>query len=287
MNFLNFPNRVLYSGLLTLVVISSCEPKKTVLKSPPHYNFQEVYTNKLDLRIKEISGLVWENTRNEFIAHNDEAGKLFYLDRDSKEIKREVVFGGTGDYEDIALVGTIPYILRSDGTIFRIRPDSANSNTVKGEEMGKPGIEGSVDFEAMYYDSTRHALIMICKNCKVDNKATVSAFAYYVDSARFGNKPVFTIDASKVEELSPTETSKLQPSAARINPRLNKLFIISSASNLLVVADVNGKVESVHRLAPKLFPQPEGLTFNKTGDMYISNEGVTGKSTIHRFAFMD
>lgn len=287
MNFLNFPHRTLFSGLFLLLVFSSCEPKKTVLKSPPHYNFQEVYTNKLDLRIKEISGLIWENTKNEFIAHNDESGKIFFLDRDSKSIKREYEFGKKGDYEDIALVGTTPYVLRSDGSIFRITADSANANVMKGEDLGKPTLEGTVDFESMYYDTSRHALILVCKNCKVDNKATVSAFAYYVDSIGFVSKPVFTIDAAKVEELSPVETSKFQPSAARINPRLNKLFIISSAANLLVVADPDGKVESVHRLAPKLFPQPEGLTFNKSGDMYISNEGVTGKSTIHRFAFIE
>jgi len=158
---------------------------------------------------------------------------------------------------------------------------------MKAEEMGKIGLEGSVDFETMYYDSTRRALILICKNCKVDDKATVSAFAYYVDSIGFDTKPVYTIDAAQVEKLAPKETSKLQPSAARINPRMNKLFIISSAANLLVVADLNGKVESVHRLAPKLFPQPEGLTFNKTGDMYISNEGVTSKATILRFSYIE
>jgi uncharacterized protein YjiK len=287
MVFLVNPGRIFYIFMLAFVfVFSSCKQKKTVLKSPPHYNFQQAQTTKLELSIKEISGLAWDGTNNQFLAHNDESGKIFFLDRDSKKIVRQLSFGGVGDYEDIAMVGNVPHMLKSDGTIYRVEIDSTGNSQAKAVELGKLGIEGSVDFETMYYDSTRRALILICKNCKVDNKASVSAFAFYVDSTGFDTKPVFTINAAMVDSLSPKKTSKLQPSAARIHPRLNKLFIISSAANLLVVADVNGGVESVHRLSPKMFPQPEGLAFNKTGDMYISNEGVTGYATILRFTFM-
>ena len=272
--------------LAVVLILSSCEQKKTVLTSPPHYNFQQPQTTKLETAIKEISGLEWDGVNNLFIVHNDEAGKLFFLDRDSKKILRNATFGGVGDFEDIALVKSVPYVLKSDGTIYRVDLDSTGGGQVQGTEMGKLTIDGKVDFETIYYDSTRKALILICKNCDMDNKATVSAFAYYLDSTGFDPKPVYSINAAKVDSMAPKKTSKLQPSAARIHPRLNKLFIISSAANLLVVADLNGEVESVHRLAPKMFPQPEGLTFNRTGDMYISNEGVTGNATIHRFAFI-
>jgi uncharacterized protein YjiK len=271
---------------ITLVALVSCEQKKTILQSPPHYNFQNANTTELNLEIKEISGLIWESTRNQFIAHNDESGKLFYLHRDTKAITHRVTFAGTGDFEDIALVGTTPYVLKSDGTIYRVLTDSSQGRPV-GEELGKLPIEGKVDFETMYYDSSRHALVLLCKNCDVDSKVTVSAFAYYVDSIGFSPEPIYRINAAQVDTMAPKKTSKLQPSAARINPRLNKLFVISSAANLLVITDLDGRVESVFRLAPKKFPQPEGLTFNKSGDMYISNEGVTGKATIHSFTYTE
>ena len=159
-------------------------------------------------------------------------------------------------------------------------------NNVRGVEAGKIGISGTNDFETMYADTARKALIIICKNCAMDNKKTVSAFAFYPDSTGFNNNTVFTIDAAEVERLAPHKTSKFQPSAASIHPKLKKLFIISSAANLLVIADLNGKVESAFELGKKLFPQPEGLTFrNSTGDMYISNEGVNTRATIHRFEY--
>ena len=270
-------------GIILLCVIAGCDQKKVILKSPPHYNFSEVFENKLDDRLLEISGLAWDPRNNEFIAHFDESGKLFFLDRDTKAIKGEYVFGGKGDYEDVSLVRGIPYILRSDGLITKFIRDS--SGLARGEEIGKLTIGGKNDFETMYFDSTRNALILVCKNCEMDDKSSVSAFAFYLDSIGFDNKPLFRIDAAAIESMAPKKTSKFQPSAASIHPILKKLFIISSASNLLVIADLNGKPESAFALAKKMFPQPEGITFNSSGDMYISNEGVSAKATILRFIY--
>ncbi|MBK7562146.1 MAG: SdiA-regulated domain-containing protein [Chitinophagaceae bacterium] len=253
-----------------------------MIKSPPHYNFSEVFTDKLELKIKEISGLAWDSEHKYFITHNDESGKIFFLDKETKLIAAEYSFAGKGDYEDVAIYKGVPYILRSDGMITKIIKDSAG---VRGVEAGKIGLSGTNDFEAMYADTARKALIIICKNCKMDAKTAVSAFAFYPDSTGFVNNPVFTIDAAEVEKLAPHKTSKLQPSAAGIHPVLKKLFMISSASNLLVIADLDGNVESVFELGKKMFPQPEGLTFKPNGDMYISNEGVNTKSTILRFSY--
>jgi uncharacterized protein YjiK len=268
--------------LFPLLISMACQQKKKMIKSPPHYNFSGVYTDKLDLKLKEISGMAWDSERDEFLAHYDEKGSLFILDKETKEIKAEYPFGAKGDYEDIAIYKGVPYVLRSDGMITKIIRDSAG---VRGIEVGKIGISGTNDFETMYADTARKALIIICKNCAMDDKKNVSAFAFYPDSTGFDTNPVFTIDAAEVERLAPNKTSKLQPSAAAIHPVLKKLFIISSAANLLVIADLNGKVESVFELGKKLFPQPEGLTFKNNGDMYISNEGVNTRATIHRFVY--
>jgi uncharacterized protein YjiK len=269
--------------VLALLIITGCKQRVRVLNSPPHYNFSEVVTDKLELKIKEISGITWDSKNDEFITHNDEAGKLFFLDKESKLIKREIHFAGKGDYEDVALVNGIPYVLRSDGMLTKIVKDSLGK--YYGLEAGKIDLPDKNDFETLYYDSTRKALIMMCKNCAADDKSSVSAFAFYPDSTGFDNKPVFTINTDEVRKLAPEKTSRFQPSAAAVHPILKKIFIISSASNQLVIADTNGKVESVFVLAKKLFPQPEGITFKNYGDMYISNEGVTAKSTLLKFIY--
>ncbi len=283
MKFLKFFRNLFFGGFTLLVALAGCKQKVKMLKSPPHYNFSEVFTHKLDLKIREISGIVWSKEKGEFIAHQDESGKLFFLDKETKNIKTEVSFGGKGDYEDLTLVNGIIYVLKSNGTITKVLQDSTGKTY--GIEIGKLALSGTNDFESMYYDDIRKALIVICKNCAMDDKSTVSAFAFYPDSTGFDEHPVFKIRADEVMSLSPQKTSKLQPSAAGIHPVLNKLFIISSASNQLLIADRDGNPESVFYLSKKLFPQPEGITFKNNGDMYISNEGIASKATLLRFTY--
>jgi uncharacterized protein YjiK len=278
-----------YTGVVLLfgLVLTGCKQKATVLKSPPHYDFSKPTVGKLDRKILEISGIVWDSKNNEFIAHNDETGTLFYLDRDRWEIKPNGIIrynNELGDYEDIAIANNSTYILRSDGLLQQIVRDSAGKADALGR--GSVPLSGDNDFESLYYDESRKALIVLCKNCSTDSKKMISAFAYYFDSIGFVPKPVFQIDAEEVAKLSPRKTAKLQPSAAAIHPVLKKLFIISAATNQLVIADLNGKVEGVYILSKKLFPQPEGITFKKNGEMYISNEGIGSReATIVKFVF--
>ncbi len=272
-------------ALVLLLTAGSCRSRVRKLKSPPHYAFSEVFTDKLDLRLQEISGITWDSKSNVFLANNDESGKLFFLEKESKSITSEYVFGNTGDYEDVALYNGTPYILRSDGMITKFVRDSSGKGY--GVEAGKISLTGTNDFETLYYDAGRKALVLLCKNCKSDDENTVSAYAFYPDSIGFDSKPLYRIDTREVEKLSPFKTVKLQPSAAAIHPILHKLFILSSASSQLVITDTDGQVESVFKLSKKLFPQPEGITFKQNGDMYISNEGLQSKGTLLKFVYKD
>ena len=289
MSFLRFNNRpVGFMPVLGFLLLLGCKQKVRLIQSPEHYSFKQVQTTKLDLKLKEISGLAWDNKRDEFLAHYDEAGKLYILDKSTNAITAEYPFGAKGDYEDIALYHGVPYVLISNGTIIKINRDSSGA-VISGEKVGQLPLTGTNDFETLYADTARKALIMVCKNCAMDDKSKVSAFAFYPDSIGFVNEPVFRIDAEKIKEMSKAaghhKTSKFQPSAAGIHPIDKKLYIISSAASELVVADLNGNPEKVYELGEKLFPQPEGLTFKNDGTMYISNEGVAARSTILLFRY--
>ena len=274
-----------FAFIVALSLFASCKgPKPKVIKSPPYYSFKDVTTNKLEAPLTEVSGIAWDADIDKFYAHNDESGTLFVLEKETKAIVKTYKFAGRGDYEDVAIFKHIPYVLRSDGTILKILVDSAGG-TARAIESPKPDISGSKDFETMYTDTSRNALIIVCKNCNVDDQSTVSAFAYYPDRNEFDSKPVYQIDASDIDELSPHKTDKFQPTAADIHPLMQKLFMISSPSSQLVIMDLNGNVEEVYELGKKLFPQPEGLTIKRSGDLYISNEGVKGKGTILGFEY--
>ncbi len=285
MNFLNFPVKLVTAVFLLGLTGSACRTKVIKLKSPPNYNFSEAAEYKLDMKLREISGIAWEPKTKTFLAINDEKGTLYYLDKDMMIPPTEYAFAGKGDYEDLAIMNDIPYILRSDGLITKfVKADSAK---IYGVEAGEIKLPGTNDFESMYYDPGRNGLVVLCKNCSGDDKNSVSAYAFYPDSLGFVRDPLYVIDAEEVNRMSPHKTSKFQPSAASIHPILQKLFILSSASSQLVITDLSGNVEGVYQLSKKMFPQPEGITFEQDGDMYISNEGISSKGNVMKFDYTE
>ena len=126
MSRLKFLAGFIITTLLITVLVSSCRQKVRVLKSPPGFNFSAGLVHKLDKKLLEISGIVWDSKNDEFIVHNDEDGVIFFLEKETKLIKvgREFRFAGKGDYEDIALVNGSPYILQSNGSLIRIAKDN-------------------------------------------------------------------------------------------------------------------------------------------------------------------
>jgi hypothetical protein len=114
----------------------------------------------------------------------------------------------------------------------------------------------------------------------------VYAFDYrqmkYVDS------PVFHIDAKQIEKKLGDKMTKFKPSAGAINPKTGDIFLISSVNKILVIVENDGKVKDVFPIDPKLFKQPEGLTFTPKGDLLISNESAgIGPATILLFKYKE
>ena len=179
----------LYFRFVCIVAVSlfiSCKgPKPKIIKSPPYYSFKDVFTNKLDARLLEVSGIAWDSHIDKFYAHNDESGTLFILERETKSVMNAYKFAGRGDYEDVAIFRHIPYVLRSDGTILKILIDSV-AGTARAIESPKLDITGSRDFETMYTDTTRNALIIVCN--KEANGAVLRSFPYGEAIARVFEK---------------------------------------------------------------------------------------------------
>ena len=265
--------------LLLLTILFACQIKQEQLKSPPGYDFSNRPKKVLDTDLFEISGIAWDHNKNHFAAIRDEDGTLFILDREHQDVTKEYKVIGKGDFEDVAFVNSVPYLMKSDGTIYKYSIDSSGEKASE-TEMGTLDLKGGADFESMYYDPGRRSLILLCKNCEIDDKKKVSAFAFNLDSNAFNTTPVYQIDVAAVEKLAPKKSTRLEPSAAAIHPVQQKLYIVSSGSRQLAIADLNGNVESVFVLAANYFPQPEGICFKQSGDMFITNEGVLGAASL-------
>jgi len=62
-------------------------------------------------------------------------------------------------------------------------------------------------------------------------------------------------------------------------------YILSAVNKALLVLDDQWKLKKTYPLDPTLFKQAEGLTFDRNGNMYISNEGAGGNANVLLFMY--
>ena len=261
--------------------IAGCQSKK-VLLTPEGYDLQHPDKTDLGTKLQEISGIFWVND-SLMLANNDESGKIFNLNPSNKKdfTYPTVEFGEKDDYEDIVKVDSSVYLLISTGKIIEVKAqgDSAHG-TVVAELPGKDN-----EFESMYYDKDIHSLIMLCKKCNREKDQFRSAYKFDLRTYVLSDTPYYKIDINLLKQIAEDNRQEFQPSAAAINPALNKLFIVSSIGKLLVITDKKGTVQYTFPLSPTMFPQPEGITFSKDGDMFISNEAMDDRATLLKFSY--
>jgi uncharacterized protein YjiK len=269
-----------YCFVFFILLSASCQStkEKKILPSPPGYDLQTPVTLRLNRELDEISGISFYEKDSTVFGIEDEDGIFFKIALNNNGKAESWHFDKKRDYEDVVLVDSTFYVLVSNGDIetLQFKNDSIITNKAKF-----PNADKHVDeFESLYYDDSLKQLIMLCKDCQDDKKKFVTAWSVDINSLQY-TPSVYTIDVSPIAAKSTEKKIHFKPSAAAINPVTNELYILASVNNLLVIADRKGNVKEVYNLDPKIFKQPEGITFTPTGDLLISNEAaLTGAANI-------
>jgi uncharacterized protein YjiK len=272
--------------LVSSFLFISCKDKAP-FRSPVGYDINKPEKFVLGKSLNEISGITFiEGKKDTLFAIEDETGKLFSIAWGNDNSSHSK-FAKKGDFEDVAILNTNTVsVLRSDGSFFlfpvaeigKEKIDSVHEydNILpEGEYEGLSGVDGK--------------LFALCKNCLGDNEKTeVSVYILEQDSTKLLKvKGSSKIDLSTIrpEDIKGKGKGKFHPSCMAKNPVTHDWVIISAVNKLLLVLDEQWKVKDSYPLDPSLFNQPEGLTFNANGDMYISNEGGGGSATILLFRY--
>jgi len=271
--------------LITLLLLGGCKNRGN--GSPQGYDLNNPKRSELGKALNEISGLCYNKSDSSLLAISDSKEKVFQIDLKSRQLKdytTKVVESGS-DVEDIVKLDTSLFLLKSKGILVEIPDKAKDTSAIKTYDLG---LEGSNDFETLYYDPSAQGLILLCKTCAREKGTGVrTAFRFDLRSRTFENTAFFTISRGQVKTLLKNADAKFEPSAAAFNPVNKRLFILSSAGNLLVVADNRGQVIEAYTLNPDLYPQAEGIAFAPNGDMYISNEGKNGAPTLLHFPYQN
>ena len=267
----------------TLLFVAGCKQKGS---SPPDYDLGSPQTTLLGNVLNEISGIYYYNAKDStLLGVVDSKQKVFMLNlRTSKLIDHTVdVVPEKSDLEDIVQVDTSLFLLMSKGIIKEVPDGAKDTSNIKTYNLG---LAGTNDFETMYYDSSLKSLVIMCKECKQEKGEGIrTAFRFQLSSRTFDTTAFYTINKEEVRQLVNDANAKFDPSAAAIHPINKRLYILSSAGNLLVIADTRGQVLESYNLNPDVFPQSEGIAFAPNGDMFITNEKKHGEPTLLRFSY--
>jgi uncharacterized protein YjiK len=243
-----------------------------------------------DERLREISGIGFTKTPGILAGISDEKGEIFLIDLSKNgRLENTIFFKDKGDFEDVTPVGQCFYAVKSDGTVYEIGcPDKSGKYHA---EAYKTGLGKVSDVEGMCYDSERKCLLLAAKgNPKNDSLRYVWAFDLI--EKELLEQPAYTINPNHVNRVLPYQENEksdfFSPSAIAIHPITRELYVISTALKRLVVMDKNtGAVKEAVYLDKKHLPQPEGIEFDATGNLFISSEGKDGQGRILKFDYLD
>jgi len=267
-----------------LLLHIGCTQNKTV-QSPPGYDFSKPAIFKMPDVLAEISGIALkEGSADTVYAEQDEEGKVFYFHLGDKEVNH-TKFSKKGDFEDIAVGKNYLLLLRSDGVVFSFPLNERFNKDAAGVNEQRDLLDAG-EYESMYADQQTGIVYILCKNCAIDkNKGAVSGYTFKLgDDGKLSADKAFSVDENAIAKLIGQQSIRLKASALARNPLTNEWYILSSVNKLLVVTNSDFGPLKVYHLNPPLFSQPEGIAFDKAGNLYISNEAGEGPgATILQF----
>lgn len=237
-------------------------------QSNEFYDFNQPKTIDLPIELDEISGIAYYPKDTSVFAIIDEDAILYKIPlKDPKSIQ-SWIFGNPGDYEDLALVDSTFFVLKSNGKIYKL---NFEGSTVKSEEINFNTTSKKVnEFETIYIDSINKQIHIVCKNCEEDNKSQVSVYIY-IDSAKtfdLANE----IKTADIADSLQKDKVKLRPSGGGVHTLTKDIYLVSSIAKTVTVFDSSGNLKGAYALDKKIYKQPEGLTFTPEGHLIISNE---------------
>lgn len=252
--------------------------------------------------LREISGLTFDNESGTLLCVNDELGYIYELDTTEGNIVSKRKFGDLGDYEGISFFKKDLIITRSNGKFYFYDPEVEDVYKIVRTPLNTQN-----NIEGITYDPKSNQILLACKGSpriagKFNETKGKLISAYDVTADTLMTDPYLLIKDKQIKRkvaeiygktgLDETHIKQLEdraesfaPSGLAIHPLSGDLYILSAQRSLLLVVDQQKQIKHVHFLAEDIHVQPEGICFSPQGDMYISNEGKSGRAKIYHYKY--
>jgi len=120
-------NRTMISLILFLsyFLVLAQDDDKNLLFEHTNYDFpyqldKPTKSWKLPKKLVEISGLSFID-KNRLACIQDEKGNVYIFNLKTREVETKIDFNGDGDYEGIEIIKNDCWILKSNGTLFKVK----------------------------------------------------------------------------------------------------------------------------------------------------------------------
>lgn len=297
MSLLEKPNllSLLILGFVTTVAIGygvityTQGPELEHYPVDPDYTFSFDFDNpevvKLPEKLKEISGLAGWKEDGQLLAVQDEDGLFFIVDANTGDITDAFKFGKDRDYEGITHDGNTIYVLERDGDLHLLEYEAGT----KEYEARKLETDFSYrnDTEGVAYDAKTNSLLIVPKENELSKdlgKYQRGVYRYHIETGVLDATPAYILDLKVIGGViyGQEKPHLMKPSGIAIDPLTDDVYVIASVGNILVVLDRAGELKHIEILREKIFKQPEGICFDKSGNLYLSSEGRGGKGVVAR-----
>lgn len=271
------------TGMIFLIMAISFAGIFAFEKDKPEDLQKPEYTilQKWDLPeiLNEVSGIDWIGDQT-IAAVQDEDGIIFIYDLETSEIKDRIRFNGGGDYEGIRISGNDAYILRSDGTIFKVAGYLGANPQVTEKRTTLSAIKG-IDVEGLCLDRENARLLLAEKERK-DNENNKGIYAVTLNLKNSWEKPAMNVNLEDpvFEKVSKKVKDRFFPSEITKHPGNGNYYLLDGRNPKLLILEPGGEPEKLYLLDKNEFEQPEGITFDTDGNLYISNEAGDGPANI-------
>ncbi len=244
--------------------------------------------------LREISALTFAPGETHLLCLQDEQGMVYGLDPQTGQLKDKWTVTGKGDYEGLEMVDSTLYLLRSDGILFRTKWNNGPDSLVEKMDALLPS---GTDVEGLGYDPKTGSLLLCIKDFENNASPTSTMIKGWVYWDLKKDKPEeqicgITQDVLRKGILQETDKKvkgrlmewldqkegefPLGPSGLATHPITHDIWMLSARGKMLLVFYATGGYKRLYALNPSILPQPEGIAFNKKGDLFIASEGKKG-----------
>jgi hypothetical protein len=229
----------------------------------------------LPATLNEVSGLAAAGPDSVF-AHEDQHAIIYELRLVDGQPVRAFALGDPtieGDFEGIATVRGIVYLVTSDGLVYAARPGRDGARVPFAVHDSGVGVH--CEIEGLTQAPGADALLLLCKRFR-DGRPTGAALEIYrwpIGAGRADPRPWLSLPLQGV--LGNKERAKFRPSALEWDAARQRLLVASAGGRLLMALDRTGAVLALHRLKSGRHAKTEGMAIMADGRLVLADEGAT------------